>query len=146
MNLSLSLNKLNVTERISETTSIATSLVNITTPTQEPIYAEDINLAVDIVSTLNKYGHLLLDDMYAYEHINVLLYYCSVTETVVTNLTTNDTFFVVSMIRSTIASLLLMLCAFCLQDTISVINNLLSESNRNSWEQLERVMFAVSIV
>ena len=63
MNLSLSLNELNVTERISQTTSIATSLVNITTPTQEPIYAEDINLAVDIVSTLNKYGHLLLDDV-----------------------------------------------------------------------------------
>ena len=27
-----------------------------------------------------------------------------------------------------------------LQDTASVISNLLSESNRNSWEQLERVM------
>ena len=61
MNLSLSLNELNETERIDQTTSIATSLVNITTPTQEPIYAEDINLAVNIVSTLNKYGHLLHD-------------------------------------------------------------------------------------
>ena len=60
----MSLNELNVTERISQTTSIAASLLNITTPTQEPIYAEDINLAVDIVSTLNKYGHLLLDDVY----------------------------------------------------------------------------------
>ena len=53
-NLSLSVNELNVTERISQTSDIATALVNITTPTQEPIYAEDINLAVDIVSTLNK--------------------------------------------------------------------------------------------
>ena len=51
----------NTTERISQTSDIAVSLVNITTPTQEPIYAEDINLAVDIVSILNKYGHLLLE-------------------------------------------------------------------------------------
>ena len=54
MNLSLSLNELNVTERISQSTSIITALVNITAATQEPIYAEDINLAVDIMSTLNK--------------------------------------------------------------------------------------------
>ena len=54
MNLSLSLNELNVTERISQSTSITTALVNITAPTQVPIYAEDINLAVDIMSTLNK--------------------------------------------------------------------------------------------
>ena len=54
MNLSLSLNELNVTERISQSTSITTALVNITAPTQEPIYAEDINLVVDIMSTLNK--------------------------------------------------------------------------------------------
>ena len=53
-NLSLSVNELNVTERITQTSNIATALVNITTPTQELIYAEDINLAVDIVSTLNK--------------------------------------------------------------------------------------------
>ena len=54
MNLSLSLNELNVTERISQSTSITTALVNITATTQDPIYAEDINLAVDIMSTLNK--------------------------------------------------------------------------------------------
>ena len=29
--------------------------MNITTPTQEPIFAQDINLAVDIMTTLNKY-------------------------------------------------------------------------------------------
>ena len=63
MNLSLSLNELDATETIRQTSDIAASLVNITTPTQEPIYAEDINLAVDIVSTLNKYGQLLLEVM-----------------------------------------------------------------------------------
>ena len=52
--LSLSVNELNVTERITQTSNIATALVNITAPTQELIYAKDINLAVDIVSTLNK--------------------------------------------------------------------------------------------
>ena len=57
MKLSLSLNELNATETINQTSSITTALVNITTPTQEPIYAEDISLAVEIVSTLNKYGH-----------------------------------------------------------------------------------------
>ena len=72
MDLSLSLNELNVTERISQTSDIATALENITTPTQEPIYAEDINLAVDIVSTLNKYDHLL-DDTYVYEWIIIVL-------------------------------------------------------------------------
>ena len=59
MNLSLSLNDLNVTERISQTSSIAIALVNVTIPTEQPIYAEDINLAVNIVSTLNKYDHML---------------------------------------------------------------------------------------
>ena len=57
MELSLSLNELNTTETINQTSSITTALVNITTPTQGPIYAEDISLAVEIVSTLNKYGH-----------------------------------------------------------------------------------------
>ena len=72
------------------------------------------------------------------------LYYCSVTETVVTNLTVNDTFFGVSMTRSiSYCVLSIVLYVDCLQDTTSVINNLLSESNRNSWEQLERVIFAV---
>ena len=60
MKLSLSLNELNATETINQTSSITAALVNITTPTQEPIYAEDISLAVEIVSTLNKYG--LVDD------------------------------------------------------------------------------------
>ena len=50
----MSINELNVTERISQTNRIATALVNITAPTQEIVYAEDINLAVEIVSTLNK--------------------------------------------------------------------------------------------
>lgn len=55
MNLTLSINKLNETEKIAKTSSIASALVNITAPAQEPIFAQDINLAVNIVSTLNKY-------------------------------------------------------------------------------------------
>ena len=56
----------------------------------------------------------------------------------------NDTFFGVSITRSIFYCVLsIVLCVDCLQDTTSVINNLLSESNRNSWEQLERVIFAV---
>ena len=53
----MSINELNETERINQVNSITTALVNITTPTQEAIYAEDINLAVNIVFTLNKYEH-----------------------------------------------------------------------------------------
>ena len=95
-NLSLSINELNVTERISQTSNIATALVNITTPTQEAIYAEDINLAVEIVSTLNKQDHLTAR---SHEQIDIgMYYYYSVTETVVTNLTANDTFFEVSIL------------------------------------------------
>ena len=92
----MSVNELNVTERIIQTSNITTTLVNITAPTQEPIYAEDINLAVDIVSTLNKYDDLLLSHSYEYTYIFVLYYY-SVTETVIANLTANDTFFEVSI-------------------------------------------------
>ena len=62
-NLSSSINQLNTSERIIQASNIATALVNVT---QQPIYAEDINLAVDIVSTLNEYDHLLYDDMRKY--------------------------------------------------------------------------------
>ena len=93
MNVSLSLNELNVTERISQSSSIATALVNITTSTQEPIYAEDINIAVDIVSTLNKYDHLFM----CTSRPMLYCYYYSVTETVASNLTTNDTLLNVSI-------------------------------------------------
>ena len=33
-------------------------LENITTPTQEPFFPKDIDLSVNIVSTLNKFVHL----------------------------------------------------------------------------------------
>ena len=36
-------------------------------------------------------------------------------------------------------------CLDYLQDTTSVISNLLSENNRNSWEQLERVIHMYEI-
>ena len=49
------MNELNETEVIAVTSNIASTLVNVTTPTEEPIFAQDINLAVDILSTLNKY-------------------------------------------------------------------------------------------
>ena len=62
INLSSSINELTATERIIQASNIAIALVNITTPTHEPIFAEDINLAVNIVSTLNKYDHLLFDN------------------------------------------------------------------------------------
>ena len=42
------------------TSNIANALVNVTTPAQEPIFAQDINLAVNTLSTLNKYEQLLL--------------------------------------------------------------------------------------
>ena len=38
-----------------EATIIANSLANATSSTQEPLFAADIDLAVNIVSTLNKY-------------------------------------------------------------------------------------------
>ena len=40
---------------IAVTSNIVNALVNVTAPTQEPIFAQDINLAVNILSTLNKY-------------------------------------------------------------------------------------------
>ena len=51
------MNELNETEAIAVTSNIASTLVNVTAPTEEPIFAQDINLAVDILSTLNKYEH-----------------------------------------------------------------------------------------
>ena len=51
------LNELNETQTIAITSGIANSLVNITDPTQEPVLAQDINLAVNIISTLNKYEY-----------------------------------------------------------------------------------------
>ena len=50
----MSLNELNETERIAEASNIANSLAHVTSSTENPIFAADIELAVNIVSTLNK--------------------------------------------------------------------------------------------
>ena len=46
-------------EKIITTGNIANALVNVTAPTQEPIFAQDINLAIKTLSTLNKYEQLI---------------------------------------------------------------------------------------
>jgi len=56
MNLTTFINELNEIERIAETNRIANALANITSPTQGPILAEDINSTVNIISALNKYS------------------------------------------------------------------------------------------
>ena len=48
------MNELTASETIAITRNIANTLVNITTSIQEPIFAQDIDLAVQTVSTLNK--------------------------------------------------------------------------------------------
>ena len=53
----MSLSELIETERITEASNIASSLANVTSSTENPIFAADINLAVNIVSTLNKYDY-----------------------------------------------------------------------------------------
>lgn len=66
--------------------------MNITDPTQEPIFAQDINLAVNIVSTLNKYEYIYIES-------NILFCFKSITETVVANLTADDALFEVNDIN-----------------------------------------------
>ena len=51
----LSTHELNASEIIATTSNIANALVNITASTQEPLFAQDIDLAVKIISILNKY-------------------------------------------------------------------------------------------
>ena len=51
----MSLGELNETEAIKAAGDIAGSLANVTAPTESPIFAADIDLAVNIVSSLNKY-------------------------------------------------------------------------------------------
>lgn len=38
------------------TTKFANTLENITTPSEEPLFAQDINFSVEIMSSLNKYA------------------------------------------------------------------------------------------
>jgi len=56
MNLVASVNELNETERIRQVEEIATMLANFTAVQDQPVYATEIDIAVDIVSSLNKYG------------------------------------------------------------------------------------------
>ena len=53
----MSLGELIETKRITEASNIANSLANVTSSTENPIFAADIDLAVNIVSTLNKYDY-----------------------------------------------------------------------------------------
>ena len=84
------MHELNASEIIATTSNIANALVNITASTQEPLFAQDIDLAVKIISILNKYESFQLNSIYC---INLLLNVLSVTKAVVTSLTINDTFF-----------------------------------------------------
>ena len=84
----MSLGELNETEAIKAAGDIAGSLANVTAPTESPIFAADIDLAVNIVSSLNKY-----DNHYMWLVASRYILCCSVTETVVANLTVDDTFF-----------------------------------------------------
>ena len=55
----MSLSEFNETERIVEASNIANSLANVTSSTEKPIFAADIDLTVNIVSTLIKYDYIL---------------------------------------------------------------------------------------
>ena len=56
----MSLSELNDTEAIAEAGNIADSLANVTSAAEEPIFAADIDLAVGILTTLNKYDNMFL--------------------------------------------------------------------------------------
>ena len=88
MNLTSFINELSQNETIAKISNISAMLANLTTPIQRPLYAKDIDLAVSIVSTLNKY---ILSHFICYIIISCIYY--SVTAAVVTNLTSNSTFF-----------------------------------------------------
>ena len=59
MNLTSFINELSQNETITEISNIAVMLANLTSPVQHPLYAKEIDLAVHIVSTLNKYVAIL---------------------------------------------------------------------------------------
>jgi len=54
MNLVSSVNELNETERIRKVEEIATMLVNLTAVQDQPVYAAEIDIAVNIVFSLNR--------------------------------------------------------------------------------------------
>ena len=59
MNLTSFINELSQNETIAKISNISAMLANLTTPIQRPLYAKDIDLAVNIVSTLNKYNYIV---------------------------------------------------------------------------------------
>ena len=54
MELTEAFNNLTATEQINRTDSIVISLANITVPTEEPQYPQDLSTAVNIISSINK--------------------------------------------------------------------------------------------
>ena len=55
----MSLSDLNETETIAEAGTIANSLANVTSSTNDTIYPADIGLAVNTLSALNKYDNYI---------------------------------------------------------------------------------------
>ena len=86
MNLVASVNELNETERIREVEEIATMLAEFTTVQDQPVYATEINITVDIVSSLNRY-----DIQFCFIDCNHI--YFSVTSPVVYRLSPTNMFF-----------------------------------------------------
>ena len=58
----MSLSELKDTEIIAEASIIADALATVTSSTEDSIFAADITLAVDILSTLNKYENIYVRD------------------------------------------------------------------------------------
>ena len=55
-NITMSINELSEEEKISAVTNIASTLSNLTTASEEQeVYAEEIDLVVNIITTLNGY-------------------------------------------------------------------------------------------
>ena len=55
MTLVSSVNELNETERIRKVEKVATMLASFTAVQDQPVYAAEIDIAVNIVSSLNRY-------------------------------------------------------------------------------------------
>ena len=60
MSLVASVNEINETERIRKVEDIAIMLANFTTVQDQPIYATEIDMAVNIVASLNRYKYSVL--------------------------------------------------------------------------------------
>ena len=62
MTLVSSVNELNETERIRKVEEIATMLASFTAVQDQPVYAAEIDIAVSIVSSLNRYCSTNISD------------------------------------------------------------------------------------